>query len=115
MTDFFEAKTTISILLILALLVALVFLVAGAVLVGADPNTVNVKPEDAFIYPDGDAFVLVLPYGAYQVRDTDAGGCYRLIPPARGAAYGRASRVWPYCLKVFETKGVDDGQTVKRR
>lgn len=84
--------------MIMAALFLLLILVVGVVL-SARPDYVQVDYGSAFVYPDGENFLLALPDGAYQVAPgpEPVGGCYHLDPPQGGEPFGRAEWAWFVC------------------
>lgn len=78
----------------LALLLALLVLAASV-----EPAYVTLaQPEQAFVYADEGAVVLVLEEGQYTLGSTRLpAGCYRLDPPEPGMDRGRAFWVGERC------------------
>jgi hypothetical protein len=81
---------------LLSVLAALAIVGIGLVL-SSLPGFVQVDPGAAFVYPDGNTFLLALPSGTYLVGPEMVGGCYYLYPPQGGETYGRAEWAWFVC------------------
>lgn len=71
-----NTETAVVLLVLLFLCLAL-----GAFAVEiAQPELVMVDGDQAFVYPEGDVFLMALEQGAFEVEGTVRDGCYALYP-----------------------------------
>ncbi len=71
-------KDNSSVVILAAMLFLCLALGAVAVEIRRDANQVMVIARQAFVYPDGEEFVLVTEKGEYALRGELVDGCYEL-------------------------------------